>query len=303
MKLSELNNLIDEKVEVVRDGEFESVMLSGSRYNHDFKRISYILSMNFFSAARDTGVSCIICPSTILEDIKREFDGGICTSDDPKTVFFQAHEAISKQRKTDFDTVIGENCNIAESVVISPKNVKIGNNVTIDPNVVIYDGVVIDDNVRIMSGAVIGSPAFYYYGEGDNRKNVYSSGSVHIYEGASIHPNVTIQKGVIGGETKIGRYSSIDTCVICHDVYIGEKTIVAAGSSFGGWVEVGENAYIGLKVACAPKVKIGKNSKVSMGAVVTKDVPDNSQVSGNFAIEHELFIEHLKSILNANNIK
>lgn len=40
-----------------------------------------------------------------------------------------------------------------------------------------------------------------------------------------------------------------------------------------------------------------------MGAVVTKDVPDNSQVSGNFAIEHELFIEHLKSILNANNIK
>ena len=33
MKLSELNNLIDEKVEVIRDGEFESVMLSGLRYN------------------------------------------------------------------------------------------------------------------------------------------------------------------------------------------------------------------------------------------------------------------------------
>ena len=301
MKLSDLNNVIDEKVEVIRDGEFESVMLSGSRYNHEKKNISYILSMDYFGAARDAEVSCIICPSSIAEDIEKEFDGGICTSDDPKTVFFQAHEAVSKKTVEKFDTIIGENCSIAESAIISPTNVKIGNNVVIDPQVVIYDGVVIDDNVRIMSGSVVGSPAFYYYGEGSGRKNVYSSGTVHIYEGASIHPNVTIQKGVIGGETRVGKYSSIDTCVICHDVYIGEGAIVAAGSSFGGWVEVGENAYIGLKVACAPKVKIGKNSKVSMGATVTKNVPENSQVSGNFAIDHKLYVEHIKSIINTKS--
>ena len=148
MKLSELNNLIDEKVEILCDGEFGTVMLSGLRFDESLKTISYILSMKYFPAVRDAGVSCIICPKDIAEDIRKEFDGGICTSDDPKTVFFQAHEAISKQRELVFDTVIGENCNIAESAVISPKNVRIGNNVTIDPQVVIYDGVVIDDNVN-----------------------------------------------------------------------------------------------------------------------------------------------------------
>lgn len=299
MKLSELNNLIDEKLEVIRDGDFETVMLSGLRFDKNLRAISYILSVKYFPIVRDAGVNCIICPKDIVEEIKREFNGGICTSDDPKTVFFQAHEAISKQRKTDFDTVIGENCNIAESVVISPKNVKIGNNVTIDPNVVIYDGVVIDDNVRIMSGTVIACPAFYYYGDGEKKKLVYSSGTVHLYEGSSIHTNVTIQKGVIGGETKIGRYSSIDNCIMVgHDVWIGENVIAAANITFGGWAQVGDNTFLGVQACIAPMTKVGKNCKISMGAVVTKDVPDNSQVSGNFAIDHKLYIEHLKSVLN-----
>lgn len=297
MKLSELNKIAGEKVELVRDGEFESVMLSGSRFNKKLKTVSYILSMDYFNDAKDAGANCIICSKEIAKDIEEAFDGGIVASDDPKTVFFQAHEAVSKQEQKVYDTVIGKNCSIAESAVISATNVTIGNNVTIDPNVVIYDGVVIDDDVRIMSGSAIGCPAFYYYGDSENKKIVHSSGTVHIYKGASIHTNVTIQKGVIGGETRIGKYSSIDSCTICHDVYIGANSIVAAGSTFGGWVEIGENAYVGLQACFAPKVSVGKGCKISMGAVVTKDVPDNTQVSGNFAIEHKLHIEHLKSIL------
>jgi len=41
---------------------------------------------------------------------------------------------------------------------------------------------------------------------------------------------------------------------------------------------------------------LGENSKVSMGAVVTKDVKDNEVVTGNFAIPHKQFIENLKKI-------
>lgn len=299
MKLSELNGVIEEKVELVRDGEFGTVMLSGLRFDENLKTISYILSKNYFPTVRDAGVSCIICPKDIADDIKNEFDGGICTSDDPKTVFFQAHEAVSKNSAKDFDTIIGENCDIAESAVISPKNVKIGNNVTIDPQVVIYDGVVIDDNVRIMSGTVIGCPAFYYYGDGPKKKLVYSAGTVHIYEGASIHTNVTIQKGVIGGETRIGRYSSIDNCIMVgHDAWIGENVIAAANITFGGWAEVGDNTFLGVQSCIAPMTKVGKNCKISMGAVVTKNVPDKSQVSGNFAIDHKLYLDNLKTILN-----
>ena len=39
MKLSELNNLIDKKIEVLRDGEFGTVMLSGLRFDRNHKTI------------------------------------------------------------------------------------------------------------------------------------------------------------------------------------------------------------------------------------------------------------------------
>ena len=41
---------------------------------------------------------------------------------------------------------------------------------------------------------------------------------------------------------------------------------------------------------------IGKNCKISIGSVVTRDVEDGAQVSGNFAIEHSKFIDNLKLI-------
>ena len=85
--------------------------------------------------------------------------------------------------------------------------------------------------------------------------------------------------------------------MVGHDTWIGEDVIAAANITFGGWAEVGDNTFVGVQSCIAPMTKVGKNCKISMGAVVTKDVADNSQVSGNFAIDHKLYIEHLKSIL------
>ena len=34
---------------------------------------------------------------------------------------------------------------------------------------------------------------------------------------------------------------------------------------------------------------IGEDSKVTIGAVVTQDIPKGNKVSGNFAIDHEYF--------------
>lgn len=47
-----------------------------------------------------------------------------------------------------------------------------------------------------------------------------------------------------------------------------------------GRITVDNNVFIGMDVNVLPGVKIGNNVIVGAGAVVTKDVPDNSVVAG-----------------------
>lgn len=47
-----------------------------------------------------------------------------------------------------------------------------------------------------------------------------------------------------------------------------------------GKIVVGDNTNIGWNAIILPGVKIGKNCVIGAGAVVTKDVPDNSVVAG-----------------------
>jgi acetyltransferase-like isoleucine patch superfamily enzyme len=45
-------------------------------------------------------------------------------------------------------------------------------------------------------------------------------------------------------------------------------------------VVIGKNVWIGSNATILPGVKIGDNSVVAAGAVVTKDVPENTVVAG-----------------------
>ncbi len=49
---------------------------------------------------------------------------------------------------------------------------------------------------------------------------------------------------------------------------------------FPGITEVGNNVHIGLNAIILPGVKIGDNSIIACGAIVTKDVPANSVFGG-----------------------
>ncbi|MEI6508548.1 MAG: DapH/DapD/GlmU-related protein [Bacteroidota bacterium] len=93
------------------------------------------------------------------------------------------------------NSVLGENCNIGQNVVISPE-VVLGKNVKIQNNVSIYTGVTCGDNVFLGPSCVftnVTNPR-----SAVNRRGEYSK--THVGKGASIGANATIVCGHDIGE-------------------------------------------------------------------------------------------------------
>jgi UDP-3-O-[3-hydroxymyristoyl] glucosamine N-acyltransferase len=63
-----------------------------------------------------------------------------------------------------------------------------------------------------------------------------------------------------------------------------------------GSVRLGNDVWIGPNSTISNGVTVGDGAKVSLGAVVTRDVPAGARVTGNFAVDHEKFLGFLKSI-------
>ena len=132
----------------------------------------------------------------------------------------------------------------------------------------------------------------------------------YISEKAKIGKNVRIwhfayvgDNAIIGDNVKIGSLAHVD-----YDVHIGENTMIEGTVYIPPLSRIGKNVFIGPGAALTNDpfppskkmigvtiqdgaiigsravikagVTVGKNSVVAMGAVVTKDVPDDTVVFG-----------------------
>jgi serine O-acetyltransferase len=87
--------------------------------------------------------------------------------------------------------------------------------------------------------------------------------------------------------TKVGYgfYIGHGTCMV-----INKRTVIGNNVNLSQFLNIGsvdkkpaiigDNVYIGPNVCLVEHVKIGSNSTIGAGAVVTKDVPDNATVAG-----------------------
>ena len=181
--------------------------------------------------------------------------------------------------------IISKDACIGKNVYIGPYSVvgkaQIGDNCIIDSHVRIHDGVVMGCNCNVKSGAVLGGEGFgFEKDEQGNRFRFPQIGGLLIGDYVEIGGNTCIDRGALS-DTKIGNYTKISNlCQIAHNVQLGQNVIVTGCVEISGSVTVGENTWIGPNACVRDQRCIGRNSKVGMGSVVVKNIPDNEVWAG-----------------------
>ena len=137
---------------------------------------------------------------------------------------------------------------------ILDKNVRIGKNSKI------WHWTHLSENVKIWENCVLGQNVFI-------GKNVKIFSNVKIQNNVSVYEGVVLKKNVFCGPSVVFTNVKFPRSKIKTKKYI--RTIVNEGAS------IGANSTI----ICG--VKLGKNSLIGAGSLITKSVPNNTIVIGN----------------------
>lgn len=232
----------------------------------------------------------IICPAVTPHTCFNDNCNYILV-DNPRKIFREIiHKFFHKEDFTPFispvafidsSAKIGKDVFIGHHVVVE-KNSSIGDGSFIGHNTVIFSETIIGKQVKIGANNTIGGIGFGYTTNDDNEYELIPHlGNVIIKDRVEIGNNTSIDRAVLGS-TVIEENVKIDNLVhIAHGVTIGKNSLVIANSMLGGSSKIGENAWIAPSVSVLNKITIGKNSLLGMGAIVLKDVDENSVIVGN----------------------
>lgn len=274
---------ISDKIELHNERSFD--FFARATTNVDGSKCIFIADKKYIKDIDNT-VSMIITDEETSKSISPGI--GLCVCENPRGLFFELlslHESNDRSKK--IETEIGKNCIISETAVISPYNVKIGNNVTVGDYVVIHPNTFIGDNTTLQGGTIVGEQDFNVYDFHGKIKQAYHGGKVVIGSNTLISSNVLIGQAMYSyGKTSIGNNCFIGaTTCIGHNTEIGEKCEICGNSMLGGYCKIGNNTKLFMSVTIANATSIGNNVTINMGSVVVRNIPDNKIMFGNPARE------------------
>jgi UDP-N-acetylglucosamine acyltransferase len=146
--------------------------------------------------------------------------------------------------------------------------VTIGDNTVVGPHAVILSHTSVGEGCRVHAGAVLGDLPQDLAFKGGNTFVRIGNRCV-IREGVTIHRGTKEDTG-----TEVG-----DECFlmalthVAHNVRLGRRVIIANGSMLGGYVEIGDGAFVSGAVLVHQFVKIGRLAMLGGAAGLSKDVP------------------------------
>lgn len=231
---------------------------------------------------RNSVSSIIICSEKLAFGLPPLQDKTIVFVSKPRLAFAKAANRFFIRKQLPLGKI-----KIAETAAIGPNciiaaNIEMGDNSVLFGNVSVFGNVKIGKNVVINAGAVIGADGFGYEPDEDGTLVQFPQvGGVIIEDNVEIGANTCVDRGALG-DTIIREGAKIDNLVhVAHNVVIGKNCRIICLVGIGGSVEIGEGSFIGISASIKNQKKIGRNVIVGMGAVVTKDIPDNTTVIGN----------------------
>lgn len=260
----------------------------------------YCQNLHYLQVALATSnVSCILCPNSLRgESLTTEKTLIFC--DDPRTEFFRLYQKMAlviDGRATD-QPVMGENCKIHPSAVISPR-ARLGDHVEVSANAVIEGNVVIEDNVYIGSNAVLGAEGLITLRDDCGvLMTVKHQGGVKIGTGCQILAGAVIAKALFQTPTTIEENCQIGIMTnIGHGAVIGRNSVISGNTVIAGRTRVGTGVWMGTSCSVAQGLIIGDGAQIKMGSVVINNIGDGAVVSGNFAISHRAnMTAHLRKL-------
>jgi UDP-3-O-[3-hydroxymyristoyl] glucosamine N-acyltransferase len=199
---------------------------------------------------------------------------------------------LGKGCRLGYGVTIGARSRIGAGSVLHPgvhiaEDCVVGENCVFYPGVVLYRRTLVGDRVRIHANTVLGSDGFGYATVAGVHEKVPQAGWVEIGDDVELGSNVSVDRGALD-PTRIGAGSKLDNQnQIAHNVQLGKGCLMAAQCGVSGSTTLGDYVTFAGKVGTAGHIHIGSRSICAGGAMVAKDLPEGSFVSGYLARPHK----------------
>lgn len=294
IRLSDFSGLAG--LAVVRDGSFSvtgklSTPLDGLCV--PLRSAKYAAEVN-----ANANATAVITTAEIVELLDSRLAVGV--AENPDAVHSEIHAILAQEHEVKLrarPNLIDSSAQIHPSAVIADHGVTIGPRAWLGPHVTLAPGVDVDADCVLHAGVSLGVPGFNTGIIGGRQRIIPQVGGVKLHPFVELLSNVCVARALFGGNTTLAEEVVADNLVyIAHDVQIGKRVQICALVNILGRTVIEEGAYIGPSAVIKNGLHIGANAKISIGAVVTQDVAANQKVSGNFAIPHDRFINHIRSI-------
>ncbi len=184
--------------------------------------------------------------------------------------------------------VLAEGCQIGPDTIVGPgvyvgAKVQVGANCFLHPNVVLEGGVRLGQRVTVGAGSILGSRPNAYKRIGDSYVSYVAVGYVTVGDDVEIGALCTIDRcltdaTVVGSGCRIGNGVQIG-----HGVRLDAGVLLVAHSAIAGHTHVGEAAVIRGQSGVDHDLCIGRRAVIDARSGVTKSVPDDGNVMGNYA--------------------
>ena len=290
MDLSTLSN--HAQIQVVIDGTFQELGFLNRRARNS---LTPVYDERYLKIAQDDkNVACILTTEALSPLIADSHPHAVCSK--PLETFFDIHNFLLS---TDFyspgqKTTISPTAQIHPTAYIDATDVVIGERSIVGPNTVILSGSEIGDDCSIGPNSTIGYDGFEIRELAGKTCCIRHGGKVVINNNVDIQANCSIAKSVFNAPTTIGEDCKIGhMAFISHGVALDRGCKVGANAVISGSCIIGQDCWIGPNVAISNGLNIDSGCFISIGSVVINDLPIGSHVTGNFAIDHKIFLKKM----------